>query len=53
MGKKSRLRMTGLTEEQRQDRGFRRERVAVKRQAKKTAEAFRRFMAAFFGMNKQ
>lgn len=41
--------MTAMTEEQRQDRGLGREKLAIKRQAEKTAEAFKMFMKMFIG----
>ena len=41
--------MTGMTEEQRQDRGFRREKQAIVDRAEQTRKAFIRFMRAIIG----
>lgn len=49
MGKKSRLIMTGLTEEQRISRGFRKPKKAIRDQAEETRKAFVRFMRRCFG----
>lgn len=50
MGKKSRLRMTGQTADQRMKRGLRRQKQKIRDQAEETRKAFLRFMRRCFGL---